>query len=140
MTTTLRSLVRGLGFAVALPLGACAPAITLTDAQIPTATKLGDIMWAQAALADPSFKKAGSSAFSDADWAAFSALATRLKLTSDKLKTSFSKGPAWDAHTVALAHHAEELGTAVAAKEVGPTNTALGAIKDTCRGCHKEFK
>src|SRR5262245_61089311 len=63
--------------------------------QIGKLTKLDELMEVQATLADPQFKKAGQPSYSDADFATFADVGTRLQVTSARLK-EFSKGPGFD--------------------------------------------
>src|SRR5437667_12339838 len=79
--------------ALALPLAACAPSHILGDTEIPQATDLGDVMWSQAQVMDPAFKKIDAPSLSDADFTSFTAAGNRLQITTAKIKTSFSKGP-----------------------------------------------
>ena len=106
-----------LSLGVAAGFGAgCAPSHVLTNAEIPQAQKLGDLMWSQASLTDPAFKKSHNATFTDADYAEFAAAAD------------------------AIAARAAELSTAAAARDPKATSAALMAVKDGCRSCHKQFK
>jgi hypothetical protein len=118
----------------------CGPAHFIGNSEIPTAKTLGPVMWSQAELADPAFKKIAAPAYLDADWASFTALGQRLQITSVKIKQDFSKGGNWNALADALGVHAGELVDASRAKDRKAASTALAATRDTCRACHKEFR
>lgn len=118
----------------------CGPAHFIGNSEIPTAKTLKPIMWSQAQLADPAFKKITAPAYHDADWAAFTALGERLQLTSVKLKQDFSKGADWNTFADALGLHGRELIDAAKAKDHQAAATALAATRADCRACHKEFK
>jgi hypothetical protein len=126
--------------AIALPLAACAPSHILGDTEVPKATDLGDVMWSQAQVMDPAFKKIGAATYVDADWTAFAAAAGRLQITTTKIKASFSKGPEFDQFADTLAQHARDLGVAAQGKDAAAAQTALVAARDTCRACHKKFR
>jgi len=118
----------------------CGPAHFIGNSEIPTATKLSDVMWSQAQLADPAFKKISAPAYHDADWAAFTALGERLQLTSAKLKQDFSQGANWNALADALGVHAGQLIDATKAKDQEAASTALASTRADCRACHKEYR
>ena len=118
----------------------CAPSHIMTNAEVPQATKLGDVMWSQAQVMDPSFKKIDAAAYSDADWAAFQEAGERLQITTAKIKQSFSKGPEFDAFADQLATHGKELMAASQSKDPAAAKAALTASRDTCRACHKQFR
>lgn len=124
----------------AAALSACMPSYRYTNEDVATVSKLGDLMWAQAQASDPAFKLIGKTELTDADYALATTAAERLKLTGPRTKMSFSKGPEWDTLCDAISAHADELGSAVAAKDVAKVNAALSATKDTCKTCHKKFR
>ena len=120
---------------------ACGPKTVFTDTDVPKLEQLEDVMWAQAQSADPQFKKIGAASYTDGDFAAFGATAARIQLTTAKLKAApFSKGPAFNALAEKLAGHADELAQAAGAKDAARSSSALQAMKDTCKSCHKQFK
>ena len=116
-----------------LPLLSCAPKTIFTDAQIPTLPKLDDVMWSQAQALDPQFRKIRKTAYTYEDYRSFLVAAGRLKLTTVRLKESFSKGPAWNGFADSLATHAGELADAAAAKDPTKSAAALIATKATCK-------
>lgn len=118
----------------------CGPAHFIGNSEIPTAKTIGPVMWSQAQLADPAFKKIKAPAYHDADWAAFSALGERLQITSTKLKQDFSQGENWNALAIALGVHGKELIEASQAKDHKAVSTALTMTRATCRACHNEFR
>jgi hypothetical protein len=118
----------------------CGPAHYIGNSEIPTARTLRPVMWSQAELADPAFKKITTPAYLDADWAAFTALGQRLQISSLKLRQDFSKGETWNALADALGVHAGELIDAAKVKDHQAASAALAATRATCRDCHKEFK
>jgi hypothetical protein len=125
--------------ALVLGLSACAPKKNVPLSEIPSLTKLDDVMAAQATIADPQFKKIGARAYGDADWAAFADAAARLTATSQKIK-EFSKGPEFDALAQRLGEKAGALGTAATARDASGASSALGEVKAVCKECHKKFR
>jgi cytochrome c556 len=121
-------------------LAACAPSHRYTDAEVATAPRLKDIMWSQAQLTDPQWKKIGRSQYSDADFAAFADVGKRLEMTTARIRKDFSRGPAFDQLAGTLAEHAAELGQAAAARDAAKASAALAALRQTCRTCHAKFR
>jgi hypothetical protein len=119
---------------------ACAPPHRdLPPDQIDKLDDLGKVMDVQATVSDPQFKKVGQATYTDADWAAFADMASRLQVTSRKAK-QFSKGPDFDKLADELHSKAEQLGTTVGAKDAHATSDAIASIHATCRECHHKFK
>jgi len=119
---------------------ACGPPMKATPVEeIPKLSKLGDVMDNQSTAMDPLFKRIGQSTFTDDDWAAITAAATRVQATSLKIK-DFSKGPEFDALAMKLNQLASELSNTYATKDAGAANTALSGMKATCKECHKKFR
>lgn len=124
---------------VAVTLAACTPHLEVAAADVPKLKSLEDVMAAQATAADPQMKKAGQPTYSEADYAAFSDLSTRIQATSTKAK-DFSKGPEFDRFADALNASAVKLGTAAGSKDAKGSSDALGEMKATCKACHSKFK
>ena len=123
-----------------LPLAvACAPKREITVEQVPTIAKLGELMDAQATIADPQFKKRNQASFTDAEFASFAELSTKLQATSLKAK-DFTKGPGFDTFAVQLHDRAADLGTAAVAKDAAAARKALTDMKMTCKECHTKFR
>jgi hypothetical protein len=119
---------------------ACGPPQKSTPVEeIPKLTKLEDVMANQATVMDPLFKKIGQTTYTDEDWAALTAAATRVQATSAKIK-DFSKGAEFDALAMKLNQQAGELGNTYASKDAVAANTALANMKATCKECHKKFR
>ena len=118
---------------------ACIPKRDLPPAQIKTLTSLKDDMDVQATVADPQFSKAGESSYTDADWAAFADMGTRLQVTTDKAH-EFSKGPEFDALATRLHDQAAALAAAASSKDTPAASKLLGDMKATCKTCHSQFK
>ena len=119
---------------------ACGPPTKNTPVEeIPKLTKLDDVMDNQATVMDPLFKKIGHSTFSDDDWAQLTAAATKVQATSLKIK-DFSKGAEFDALAMKLNQLATDLTNSYASKDAIAANTALTAMKATCKECHSKFK
>lgn len=119
---------------------ACGPPIKNTPVEeIPKLTKLADVMDNQATVMDPLFKKIGQAQFTDDDWAALTAGATKIQATSLKIK-DFSKGAEFDALAMKLNQGATELSNSYASKDATAANTALTNMKTTCKECHKKFR
>ena len=123
----------------ALALFACVPHRDVPANDIPKLTALKDVMHVQATVADPQMSKAGQASYTDADWAAFADVATRIQATSTKAK-EFSKGPEFDQLADRLNGTAVALGKATEAKDAAAASKALGDMKATCKECHKKFK
>lgn len=118
----------------------CGPSHFIGNSEIAAAKTLSPIMWSQAELADPAFKKIAAPGYSDADWAAFTALGERLQIASAKLKQDFSKGENWNAFVDALGVHGGELIDAAREEKPRAASAALAAIRADCRACHNEFR
>jgi cytochrome c556 len=117
----------------------CVPHRDLPPDQIDKLAKLSEVMDVQATVADPQFKKAGSIAYADADFAAFADVGARIQATS--LKTlQFSKGPEFDGLAKQLHASAEALAAAAAKKDAAASSDALVQMKTTCKACHSKFK
>jgi hypothetical protein len=124
----------------AFALASCGPKTIYTDADIPKVPSIDDVMWSQAQALDPQFKKIGRASYTDDDFTAFAAAGGRLKLTTARLKESFSKGPEFNQFAETLAGHAAELVEAASAKDAAKASAALTATKATCKACHAKFK
>ena len=118
---------------------ACVPHRDLPPDQIEKLDKLDEVMDVQATVADPQWGKIGQDSYSDADWAAFADMSTRIQSTSRKIH-QFSKGPQFDQLAEDLHSKAEKLGAAAAAKDVKTTSDTLASMKATCKECHSKFK
>ncbi len=127
--------------ALLLPaMAGCGPlAVHYTDDQIPRINKLERLMDAQAAAADPQFRKLKAASYSDADFAAFVAAGHRLELTSAKIR-DFSKGPEFDERALRLNAQARALSSAAQAKDEAAARAALTQMKAVCQECHKRFR
>jgi cytochrome c556 len=123
----------------ALAATACFPKRDLPADQIQKLTKLEELMDVQATLADPQFKKAGQSSYSDAEFATFADVGARIQVTSGRLK-EFTKGPEFDTLAAQLNTNAKALADAAAAKDAAGASKALGDMKATCKTCHSKFK
>ena len=134
----LRIALLMLPFALPLILGSGCVKRIYTDAEIPTIGDIEAVMHAQAQLAGPAMKKAGAASFTEEDWASFTAVASRVKLTAARTKT-WSKGPGFDQLADQLGASADELALAAAAKDVDKAKAALGAMGATCKSCHSKF-
>ena len=108
---------------------ACVPHRDLPPDQIEKLDKLDQVMDVQATISDPQFSKIDAPSYSDADWAAFADMGSRLQVTSKKIH-QFTKGPEFDKLADQLHAGAETLEKTAAAKDV----------KATCKSCHSKFK
>jgi hypothetical protein len=126
-------------FAALAAATACVPKRDLPPDQIEKLGKLDHVMDVQATVADPQFSKIGKTSFTDEDWAAFTDMATRLKVTSRKTK-EFSKGPEFDAFADRIGAKADALGTAASAKDAAAASASLSELKATCKACHSKFR
>ncbi len=118
----------------------CRSARLLSNAEIPASQNIKDVMWTQAELADPAFKKISAPIYTDADWVALIATGKRLQISSAKIKRDFSKGPDWNALADHLSNGASGLTTAAEARDGKAVTAALIATRNSCRACHKQFK
>lgn len=134
MTTSKLFLFVGL-----LSIVGCVPKRDLPPDQITKLTKLDEVMDVQATIADPQFKRIGEASYTDADWAGFTDLGSRIQVTAGKAK-EFSKGPEFDKLADQLADKAKALSSASAAKDAAAASTALTDMKATCKACHSKFK
>jgi cytochrome c556 len=96
-------------------------------------------MDSQATIADPEMKKAGNASYTDADYAAFTEVSSRIQATSTKAK-DFSKGPDFDKLADQLGERAVALGKAAGLKDPKASSEALAGMKATCKECHHKFK
>ncbi|APR75377.1 Hypothetical protein A7982_00723 [Minicystis rosea] len=129
--------------AAALFLAACAANKTTPLAEIPSLTKLDDVMDNQATAADPQFKKIGHDKFDDAELAALVQAAERIQATSLKTKdfAKTSKDPAaFEALAMKVNEKAKALGTAAAAKDAKGISAALEGMRGACRECHSKLR
>ena len=124
---------------VAMVCAACVPHRDLPPDQIEKLDKLADVMDVQATISDPQFKKIDAASYTDADWAAFADMASRLQATSKKIH-QFTKGPDFDKFADELHAKAEALEKTAAAKDARGTSAGLASIKATCKDCHSKFK
>ncbi|MEO8877221.1 MAG: cytochrome c [Polyangiaceae bacterium] len=136
MRSSLRSCLAPLFLIIA---ASCVPHRDLPPDQIEGLTKLSDVMDVQATIADPQMKKAGQANYTDADWAAFADLGSRIQVTSKKIK-DFSKGPEFDGLANKLHMGAESLAAAASAKDAAKASASLTDMKATCKECHSKFK
>lgn len=129
-----------LALAVAVSAAAaCVPHRDLPPDQIKGLTKLSDVMDVQATIADPQMKKADQPSYTDADWAAFADLGSRIQVTSTKIH-EFSKGPEFDGLANQLNMQASALSSAASAKDAAKASAALTGMKAVCKECHSKFK
>lgn len=121
-------------------LAACGPPHRDVPAgDVPKLTSLGDLMDSQATIADPQMKKAGAATYTDADYAAFAEVSSRIQATSTKAK-EFSRGPDFDKLADRLHETAVALGKGASAKDAKASSDSLAAMKATCKECHSKFK
>jgi cytochrome c556 len=118
---------------------ACYPKRDLPPDQIEKLDDLEKVMDVQATVADPQFKKADAASFTEADWAAFADMGTRLQATSKKT-LQFSKGPEFDQLANQIHEKAEALSAAAQAKDTAKAKALLVDIKSTCKTCHSKFR
>ena len=124
---------------VAAVQAACSPPrVDVAAADVPKIKTLTELMNAQATIADPQLKKKGATSYSDADYAAFAEVSSRIEATSTKAK-EFSRGPEFDKLTDRLRETAVALGKAAAAKDAKTASDSLAAMGATCTECHHKF-
>jgi cytochrome c556 len=124
---------------IALAAAACAPSKPVAVEDVPKLTKLDDLMDAQAAAADPQFKKSKQESFTDDEFGALVDSARHIQATSLKMK-DFSKGAGFDALAVRLGEQANALLTAAQGKDAAASRGALVGMKAVCKECHSKFK
>lgn len=128
-----------LAFLPLLAVG-CVPKREVVLADIPKLAKMEDVMFAQANVADPQFKKIGQASYSDVDYAAFVDAGQKLQATAQKTRSSFSKGAEFDQLAARLEDFAKQLTTAGEGKNASAASQALADMKATCKSCHKKFR
>jgi soluble cytochrome b562 len=127
--------------AVAPPtLLGCVPKRDVQLADIPKIEKMEDLMFAQANVADPQFKKIGRASYTDAEFAAFVDAGQKLQATAQKTRASFSKGAEFDQLAARLEDFARQLTTAAESRNASAASQALSDVKTTCKTCHKRFR
>jgi soluble cytochrome b562 len=131
-----------LAFALAssLSLTGCVPKREVALADIPKLPNIDELMFAQANVADPQFKKIGQPSYTDADYAGFVDAGQKLQATAQKVRASFSKGPEFDQLAARLEDFAKQLASAGESKNGTAASQALSDIKNTCKTCHKKFR
>ncbi|HEV8321034.1 MAG TPA: cytochrome c [Myxococcota bacterium] len=137
---TVRAVVAaGLVAAAAVAAGCGPPKSYAEPADVPKIPTLKKLMDTQATYADAQFKKIGAASYSDADFAAFADLGTRIEATSTHIK-DFSMGPDFDKLADTLHAKAAELSSAAAAKDGAAARAALSGMKATCKECHSTWR
>lgn len=118
------------------------PKQAYSNEQLQQVDSLEEIMRVQAQTMDPQFAKIGQTRFSDDEIAALVGAGQRMQVSAEVVRKRFSPGrPAGFAELAAqFGSQAGELVTAAQAKDHAKVSTALSAIRDTCRHCHKEFR
>lgn len=108
--------------------------------QIGQIGSLEEIMRVQAQTMDPLFGKRGQGAFSDAEFASMAAAGKRVQATSTVIRDKLAAGhkPSFATFAGQLVTQAGDLVAAADAKDGAKASATLGAMRDTCRGCHKE--
>lgn len=117
-----------------------APKQTYPVDQIQQIESLEEIMRVQAQAMDPLFRKRSQTTFSPDELTQFGAAAQRLQATAATLRQKFAAKykPSFVTYADALGQSAADLATAATAADPARTAAALGAIRDTCRGCHRD--
>lgn len=113
----------------------CVPYSNPPAADIPKLATLKDVMDSNATIADPTWSKIGDESYSDADYATFLDVGTRIQALSDRAKT-FSKGAEFDRYADQLKAKAADLAKAAEAKDRNLSSKALEEMKATCKACH----
>ena len=125
-------------------LPACVPRPTqsYTIEQIPQIPSLKEVMRVQAGTMDPLFKKRGQTSFTPAEFTTLAEAGRRIEATSAAVRDKFAAGrpPGFATFAGQLNGQAADLSAAAQAQDAAKTSAALRAMKETCRGCHKEFR
>ena len=132
-------MVRSCLVVLALSIPSCVPYYNPPLADIATIETLKEVMDAQATIVDPQWSKIGDEAYSDADYARFKDVSLRIQATAARAK-AFSKGPGFDEYADRLASAAQKLGKAADEKSRDLSSVALEEMRDSCKGCHSEFR
>ena len=108
--------------------------------QVKQIESLEEIMRVQAQAMDPLFRKRSQTSFSPDELTQFGVAAQRLQATAATLRQKFAAKykPSFVTYADALGQSAADLATAATAADPARTAAALGAIRDTCRGCHRD--
>lgn len=136
----IRTACLALAFASSFAVAGCVPKRDVAVNDIPKLPSIGEVMFAQANIADPQFKKIGQPSYTDAEYAAFIDAGTKLQATAQKTRTSFSKGAEFDQLAARLEDFAKQLATAGESKNAAGASAALTEMKGTCKTCHKKFR
>jgi hypothetical protein len=128
---------------VVLVLAACAPPKRDFDAeQIAKVQDLEELMYVQATVADPRFRLARDrkpEELTDADFAAFLDLGTRLQLTSRRL-AEWARSRGFEEYAKEQGTKAADVAALAKARDGAGVLRAVLSVRDTCAACHGEFR
>jgi cytochrome c556 len=134
---TVFALIIGSGLSLAGCLPKPKQAYTLE--QIPQINDLEEIMRVQAATMDPLFGKRGQASFTKEEFAAMAEGGKRTATTAGQLsRFAAGKKPSFATFAEQLIRGAQDLSAAAEAGDAAKVSATLGAMKDTCKGCHRE--
>jgi hypothetical protein len=116
------------------------PKQAYSNEQITQIASLEEIMRVQASTMDPLFGKRGQSAFTDEEFASMAEAGRRIQASSATVRDKFAanRKPSFATFAGQLNGQAGDLLAAAEAKDAAKSAATLGAMRDTCRGCHKE--
>lgn len=116
------------------------PKQAYTVDQIPQIGSLEEIMRVQAQTMDPLFARREKPSFTPAELQALAEGGRRIQASSATVRERFAAGrkASFAAYAGTLNTQAGELLAAAEAKDAARTRAALGAMRETCRGCHRE--
>lgn len=140
----MRALKMGLGLLLATSLSmGCLPKPKqdYTMEQLKAMESLEEIMRVQASTMDPQFAKIGKQLVEE-DFALLSKAATRMQATAEAVVAKHSDKRPAGFKTLAeqFGKQAADLVAAADAKDNKASGELLGKMRETCRGCHKEFR
>ncbi len=120
-------------------LSGCFKPLDAPLADIPKLESLEEVMRANETIAGPQWKLEGNDSLTDEQWASAKDASARLAALAERAK-EFSRGDVFNKYADQLGSHAKALGAAAEAKDAKAASTAIGGMKDACKGCHAETR
>lgn len=144
MSETLRRCCVPAALLLALWQPGCVPKpkVDYTPDQIKSIDALEELMRVQSVTMDPLFAKRRQTTFTDADYGAMVDAAAKVQSGAAALRERFAQNrrPSFATFSEQLGAEATQLKSAAEGKQADKAAAALSAIKETCSGCHKEYR
>lgn len=118
------------------------PKQTYSNDQLQQLDSLEEIMRVQAQTMDPQFAKIGQAAFSDEELNTLVAAGQRMQVSAETIRKRHgsARPPGFAVLAAQFGTQAGELVGAAQVKDHAKVSASLSAMRETCRGCHKEFR